>query len=176
MLCLANQKVVQCYKYSSYKRQHVNICSPHCLDYQNRTMGCTPTKLKCCERSGRLIDVSADIRTQCSGMENTFHLYRAIQQNNFHKAECIMENGGSVNCMNYLGGNPLIETCRCTNFTDKKKERERFVRFLIRNGSDVGKSDMFGWTALLYAKENGHQAIAMLLEKLERRRKTGKII
>lgn len=138
-------------------------------------MGCTPTKMQYCERSGRLIVVAADIRTQCSGMENTFHLYSAIQQNNFHKAEYIIANGTSVNCMNYLGGNPLIETCRCTNFTEKKKERERFVQFLIRNGSDVGKSDMFGWTALLYAKENGHQGIAMLLENLERRRETGTI-
>lgn len=138
-------------------------------------MGCTPAKLQCSERSGRLIVVASDIRTQCSGMEHTFHLYRAIQEKDFQKAEYIIENGANVNCVNYLGGNPLIETCRCKNITDKQKERERFVRFLIRNGSDVGKSDMFGWTALLYAKENGHQAIAMLLENLERRRITGKI-
>ena len=42
--------------------------------------------------------------------------------------------------------------------------------FFLQNGSEVDKSDIFEWTALLYAKENNHRGIEMLLERKERRK------
>lgn len=73
-----------------------------------------------------------------------------------------------MNCINYFGGTPLIETCRSTSLHDKERERESFVRFLIENGSAVDLSDIFDRTAGFYASQNGHMSIVSLLDRLER--------
>ena len=69
-----------------------------------------------------------------------------------------------MNCINYFGGTPLIETRRSTSLHDKERERKSFVRFLTKNGSTVDLSDIFGF----YASENGHMSSVSLLDRLER--------
>jgi ankyrin repeat protein len=39
----------------------------------------------------------------------------------------------------------------------------------LENGADIRISDIYGWTALLYAQENGHESIARILERIESR-------
>ena len=121
-------------------------------------MGCGTGKLSCIDTIG----------PRCTGMENIFQLYRAIQQCNFGKARHLILRGTNVNCINYFGGTSLIETCRSTSLHDKERERESFVRFLTKNGSTVDLSDISGRTAGFYASENGHMASVSLLDKLER--------
>lgn len=121
-------------------------------------MGCGTGKLSCIDTIG----------PRCTGMEHIFQLYRAIQQCNFGEARHLILRGTNVNCINYFGGTPLIETCRSTSLHDKERERESFVRFLIENGSAVDLSDIFGRTAGFYASQNGHMSIVSLLDRLER--------
>ena len=44
-----------------------------------------------------------------------------------------------------------------------------FVKLLLANGADIRISDIYEWTALLYAQENGHESIARMLERIESR-------
>ena len=115
------------------------------------------------------------LEPRSEGMEHIVQLYTAIERCNFAEARQLILDGANVNCMNYLGGTPLIETCRSSFLHGKERERESFVRFLISNGSQVDLSDIFGRTAVLYAIENGHHAIANLLER-HNRGKRGKYI
>ena len=130
-------------------------------------MGCPLTKCHILNRTGMSRE---NMNSKCLRTENTNSLHRAIRQSNFQKARNLILGGTDVNCINYLGGTPLIQTCRSTKQNEKtEKERKYFVMFLLQNGSEVDKSDIFGWTALLYAMENNHRGIAMLLERIERR-------
>lgn len=115
------------------------------------------------------------LEPRCEGMEHIVQLYTAIERCNFGEARQLILDGANVNCMNYLGGTPLIETCRSSLSHGKERERESFVRFLISNGSKVDLSDIFGRTAVLYATENGHHTIVNLLET-QNRGKAGKYI
>lgn len=92
-------------------------------------------------------------------------LFEAINKNNFNRARKIIAEGLEVNCINYNGATPLIEVCRKQSKPKTEKDKEHFVQFLLEHGSDPNRNDIYGWTALLYAKETGQKAIAKLLEE-----------
>lgn len=94
-------------------------------------------------------------------------LFEAINKNRFDRAKQIIARGLEVNCINYNGATPLIEVCRTRTKPKTEKDKELFVQFLLENGSDPKRNDIFGWTAVLYAKQNGNEAIASLLEESE---------
>ena len=110
---------------------------------------------------------------RCQGMEHILQLYTAIHKNNYMEARQLIATGANVNCINYTGGTPLIETCRTPLLHKKERERESFVLFLISNGAEVDLSDIFGGTAIIYAKHNGLQSIVSMLKGKDRR-DTGK--
>lgn len=116
---------------------------------------------------------SAYLEPRCQGMEHILKLYTAIEKSNYMEARQLIAKGANVNCINYIGGTPLIETCRTPLLHKRERERESFVRFLIINGAEVDLSDIFGGTAVIYAKQNGLQSIVNMLERKERR-ETGK--
>ncbi|VDI27423.1 Hypothetical predicted protein [Mytilus galloprovincialis] len=98
-------------------------------------------------------------------------LFRAIRRERFQLAADLISKGTGVDCINYFGSTPLIETCKHHRRTRKRSivecDRESFVRFLIDNYCDVSKYDIYGWTALMYAEKNSHYNIADILEKNE---------
>jgi ankyrin repeat protein len=95
-------------------------------------------------------------------------LFIAIKENNFNKASDVILKGANVNCTNLIGGTPLIEMCRSKEHDEQ--QRTTFVKLLLANGADIRISDIYGWTALLYAQENGHESIARMLERIESRK------
>jgi ankyrin repeat protein len=112
-------------------------------------------------------------------MEHILKLYTSIEKNNYMEARQLIAKGANVNCINYIGGTPLIETCRTPLLHKGERERESFVRFLITSGAEMDLSDIFGGTAVIYAKQNGLQSIVNILERKERRetgKKKGKIV
>ena len=94
-------------------------------------------------------------------------MFIAIKENNFKKASNVILQGANVNCTNFFGGTPLIEMCRSKEHDEQ--QRATFVKLLLENGADIRISDIYGWTALLYAQENGHKSIARMLERIETR-------
>ncbi|XP_071153252.1 putative ankyrin repeat domain-containing protein 19 [Mytilus edulis] len=105
-------------------------------------------------------------------------LFQAIRREKFQLAIDLISKGAGVNCINYFGNTPLIETCRSNRASNKRgntveSERERFVRFLISNDCDITKYDIYGWTALMYAEKNGYDNIADILEKKDKRTRSG---
>lgn len=116
---------------------------------------------------------SAYLEPRCQGMEHILKLYTSIEKNNYMEARQLIAKGANVNCINYIGGTPLIETCRTPLLHKGERERESFVRFLITSGAEMDLSDIFGGTAVIYAKQNGLQSIVNILERKERR-ETGK--
>ena len=97
----------------------------------------------------------------------SYRLFIAIKENNFNKASNVILKGANVNCINFIGGTPLIEMCRSKEHDEQ--QRTTFVKLLLQNGADIRISDIYGWTALLYAQENGHESIARMLERIESR-------
>ncbi|VDI46059.1 Hypothetical predicted protein [Mytilus galloprovincialis] len=100
-------------------------------------------------------------------------LFQAIHEERFKLAADIISRSEGVDCINYFGSTPLIETCRynrtsCRKSSTVENDRANFVRFLINKNCDVSKFDIYGWTALMYAEKNGHDNIADILEKKER--------
>jgi ankyrin repeat protein len=57
----------------------------------------------------------------------------------------------------------------CKSKEHDEPQRTTFVKLLLENGADISISDIYGWTALLYAQENGHESIARMLERIESR-------
>ena len=110
------------------------------------------------------------------GTEHTFQLHTAIQQCNYEEARHLILNGTNVNCINYIGATPLIETCRTSRLLGKQRERESFVRFLIRNGAQVDMNDITGGTAMYYATENELHSIVNILKRRTRGKCRGKHI
>ncbi|VDI01140.1 Hypothetical predicted protein [Mytilus galloprovincialis] len=105
--------------------------------------------------------------------ENIGALFQAINEEKFKLAARNNSRSEPVDCINYFGSTPLIETCRCNQTSCRKsssveKDRANFVRFLIDNNCVVSSYDIYGWTALMYAEKNGHENIADILEKRER--------
>ncbi|XP_063425523.1 POTE ankyrin domain family member B-like [Mytilus trossulus] len=105
--------------------------------------------------------------------DKTGALFQAIRSEKFQKATALISNGAGVNCINYFGKTPLIETCRShrtssRSFSTVECERERFVKFLINNDCDTSKYDIYGWTALMYAEKNGHDKIIDVLDEEEK--------
>lgn len=99
---------------------------------------------------------------------NSDHLvFEAIRKNKFPVAKKLIFAGKDVDCINYLGATPLIETCKAPDVPNTRKKREEFVQFLIDKGCKTGKHDIYGWTAVLYAEENGHSSIAQILNRCE---------
>ncbi|XP_071153546.1 uncharacterized protein [Mytilus edulis] len=97
-------------------------------------------------------------------------IFEAIRHEKFPLATYLISNGKGVNCIDYFGSTPLIETCKYRRNLIRKRsivdcDRESFVRFLIENTCDSSKCDIYGWTALMYAERNGHSNIANILEK-----------
>ncbi|VDI40705.1 Hypothetical predicted protein [Mytilus galloprovincialis] len=99
------------------------------------------------------------------------NVFQAIQQNKFKAAKKIMSSGVEINCINYIGATPLIETCRSRHLPATEIGRNEFVQFLIELGCDVKRNDIHGWTAVLYAEENGHETIVEMLETCEIKKK-----
>ena len=58
----------------------------------------------------------------------------------------------------------------CRSKEHDEQQRTTFVKLLLANGEDIRISDIYGWTALLYAQENGHESIARMLERIESRK------
>lgn len=116
---------------------------------------------------------STSLEPRCQGMEHILKLYTAIQKCNYMEARQLITKGASVNCINYIGGTPLIETCRTPLLQKRERERESFVRFLISSGAEMDFPDIFGGTAIIYAKQNGLQSIVNMLEQTKGR-ETGK--
>lgn len=109
--------------------------------------------------------------------EKIVSLFKAIRHDNFKRAKNLMLSGIDINCINYSGATPLIETCRCRHLPQTQIQREEFVKFLIDMGCDIMRIDIHGRTALLYAEINGHDTIVELLDRYEnRKRKTGIIL
>ncbi|VDI75846.1 Hypothetical predicted protein [Mytilus galloprovincialis] len=99
-------------------------------------------------------------------------IFDAIRHERFSLAADLITKGRGVNCINFVGSTPLIETCKHRRNSITKRSvvecaRESFVRFLIDNTCDSSKYDIYGWTALMYAEKNGHSNIANILEKTE---------
>ena len=92
-------------------------------------------------------------------------LFTAINRSNFQDARNIISKGANVNCTNYFGGTPLIELCR--NKEHDEPQRAEFVEFLLKNGANINICDMYGWTALLYAENNGYESIVTILISIE---------
>jgi ankyrin repeat protein len=69
----------------------------------------------------------------------------------------ILSNGANINCTNFFGGTPLIESCRKKEHDEP--QRAEFVEFLLKNGANICICDMYGSTALLYAEDNGYESI-----------------
>lgn len=105
------------------------------------------------------------VEYRIDGTEHTFQLHTAIQQCNYGEARHLILNGTNVNCINYIGATPLIETCRTSRLLGKQRERESFVRFLIMNGAQVDMNDITGGTAMSYATENGLNSIVNMLKQ-----------
>jgi hypothetical protein len=57
----------------------------------------------------------------------------------------------------------------CKSKEHDEPQRTTFVKLLLENGADISISDIYGWTALLYAQENGHESIARILHRIESR-------
>ncbi|CAC5410529.1 unnamed protein product [Mytilus coruscus] len=99
---------------------------------------------------------------------NSDHVvFEAIRKNKFTLAKKLIFSGKDVDCINYLGATPLIETCKAPDVPNTRKKREEFVQFLINKGCKTGKHDIYGWTAVLYAEENGHLSISKILNRCE---------
>ncbi|VDI46065.1 Hypothetical predicted protein [Mytilus galloprovincialis] len=103
--------------------------------------------------------------------ENIGALFQAINEEKFKLAEEIISRSEPVDCINYFGSTPLIETCRnnqtlCRKSSSVEKDRAKFVRFLIDNNCAVSSFDIYGWTALMYAEKNGHEDIANILQSI----------
>jgi ankyrin repeat protein len=109
------------------------------------------------------------VPTKVKENNNICALFRAIKEEKFERAKTLIYAGTAIDCINYDGSTPLIETCRNSRRYNDDREREKFVMFLIENGCDVSKSDIYGWNALLYALEQGYDSIATLLDKMERK-------
>jgi len=109
------------------------------------------------------------VPTKVKENNNICALFRAIKDEKFERAKTLIYAGTAIDCINYDGSTPLIETCRNSRRYKDDREREKFVMFLIENGCDVAKSDIYGWKALLYAIEKGYDSIATLLDKIERK-------
>ena len=101
--------------------------------------------------------------TKSQRPELSFRLFNAINENNFKEAIRVISKGANVNCINFIGGTPLIEICRSKEHDEP--QRITFVEFLLQNGADKKMSDIYGWTAELYAAENGHILIETMLKK-----------
>ena len=101
--------------------------------------------------------------------DRTGALFQAIRRDRFQLATDLISKGAGVNCINYFGNTPLIETCLRNRKSNRsgsavESERERFVSFLISNDCDMSKYDIYGWTALMYAEKNGHDNIIDILK------------
>lgn len=96
-------------------------------------------------------------------------LFNAVNRNNFKKARNVISKGANVNCINFFGGTPLIELCRSKEHDEP--QRAEFVEFLIRNGADISICDMYGYTALLYAEDNGYELITTILINIENKKR-----
>jgi ankyrin repeat protein len=97
----------------------------------------------------------------------SYRLFVAINQNDLQKASNILLKGADVNCTNFIGGTPLMELCKSKEHDEA--QRTTFVKLLLENGADIMISDIYGWTALLYAQKNGHESIARILHRIESR-------
>ncbi|VDI27424.1 Hypothetical predicted protein [Mytilus galloprovincialis] len=104
--------------------------------------------------------------------DRTGAIFDAIRHEKFLLAADLISKSTGVNCINFFGSTPLIETCKYRRNSIRKRsivecDRESFVTFLIENTCDSSKYDIYGWTALMYAERNGHSNIANILEKTE---------
>jgi hypothetical protein len=87
------------------------------------------------------------VPTKVKENNNICALFRAIKEEKFERAKTLIYAGTAIDCINYDGSTPLIETCRNSRRYNDDREREKFVMFLIENGCDVSKSDIYGWNA-----------------------------
>jgi hypothetical protein len=101
------------------------------------------------------------VPTKVKENNNICALFRAIKEEQFERAKTLIYAGTAIDCINYDGSTPLIETCRNSRRYNDDREREKFVMFLIENGCDVSKSDIYGWNALLQMGLDTHNIILM---------------
>ncbi|XP_063420291.1 uncharacterized protein LOC134705503 [Mytilus trossulus] len=94
-------------------------------------------------------------------------VFLAIRTKKFKRATDLFSKGNIINCIDFEGHTPLIEACRGDRHSESEKEREQFVNFLLQNGSNISKPDVYGWTAAMYADENNHYSIARKLNSIE---------
>lgn len=99
--------------------------------------------------------------------ELSYRLFVAMNQNDLQEATTVLLKGADANCTNFIGGTPLIELCKSKEHDEP--QRTTFVKLLLENGADISILDIYGWTALLYAQENGHDSIARILYRIESR-------
>ena len=105
--------------------------------------------------------------TKSQSHELSYRLFVAINQNDLQEVTNVLLKGANVNCTNFIGATPLIELCKSKE--NDEPQRTTFVKLLLANGADISISDIYGWTALLYAQENGHESIARILHRIESR-------
>ncbi|CAC5406892.1 unnamed protein product [Mytilus coruscus] len=94
-------------------------------------------------------------------------VFLAIRDKRFKRVKDLFSKGNIINCIDFEGHTPLIETCRGDRHSESEKEREQFVKFLLQNGSCISKLDVYGCTAAMYADENHHYSIVRKLNKIE---------
>lgn len=105
--------------------------------------------------------------TKSGEQTQTSTLFQAIRRDDFKLAQTLIKSGVELDCRNYIGGTPLIEACRNRRRSKNEKERERFAKYLLDNGCDINKCDIYGRTALVYAEKNQHHAIVRIIERKE---------
>ena len=106
------------------------------------------------------------------GRNNAFSKYRvdddvqklflALSEGNLRLARILIEGYVDVNCKDYSGSTPLITVCK---LYDRSTELSvvNFVKFLLDRRVIIGEKDVFGRTAVDYAKKNGLNLIRQLL-------------
>lgn len=109
--------------------------------------------------------------SKSNGTTYSSSLFHAIRRNNFGRAMTLVSDriGNQLDCRNFNGCTPLIETCRNEKQQENIETRVTFVKVLLKNGCDLSKCDIYGNTAMVYAEKNEHFEIAEILDRKERK-------
>ena len=98
-------------------------------------------------------------------MYNRDMLFTAIEMDNYKLAKIILSAGKlPVTCSNISGATPLTAVCQETLCSDKK-EKLKFVNFLLQRKTSLEMRDIYGKTAHDYIIENGFDDIGRLYDE-----------
>lgn len=94
------------------------------------------------------------------------NLMTAVCDSNVKRVEQLLKMDADPNIPENNGITPLMEAAAWGN--------KKIIKLLLSCGADLTLTDNFGDDAVIYARSEGEEKIALFLEDIRRRAKTGK--